>query len=175
MPKGIVGATGRVSGAHDARRALCNLGDQARVDLGRQVGTVLLSRPDRHDDDGITFGQLGELGGLVARPFDFAQRVLHHSVGSGAIGAFSHFLCSLSSSPFIVLKKMKLLSHCSSVNSPIFTPMWAGFLRITNLRSNSCQLCLKGAKLQPERPISLDDTLSSISLLAVHNSGRGRR
>ena len=92
-----------------------------------------------------------------------------YSDGSGAIGMPSHFWCSLSSSPFIVLKKMKLSSQRSRVCSPICTPMWAGLRRMTNLRSNS----LFGFALQQ---VGNDQAVGGEQVgLAGQVGGRGRR
>ena len=111
MPKGMVGATttGRRL-LHDARGAMRHLVHAAPVDHAGQVRPVLLGGADRHDDDGVARRQRLDLRGLQPRPFDLAHRALS-SDGSGAIGMPSHFWCSRSSSPFIVLKKMKLSSQ----------------------------------------------------------------
>src|SRR5207244_985379 len=93
------------------------------VDHGRQMRAVLLGGADRHDDDGVARRHRLDLSSLQPRPLDLAH---DQSVGSGMSGMPSHFLCSLSISPFIMLKKMKLSSQRTRLCSPMRTPICAG-------------------------------------------------
>ena len=53
-----------------ARRALGDLAGQPGVGLHRHVGAVLFGGTDRHDDDGVLFGQRPQFMGLEVGPFD---------------------------------------------------------------------------------------------------------
>ena len=65
-----------VRGDHEPRRAVGYLCDQPGVDLGGQMRPMLLGRADRHDDDGVTLGDLRKFGSLKARPLDFLHTLL---------------------------------------------------------------------------------------------------
>ena len=121
---------------HDPRGAVRHLVHAAPVDHAGQVRPVLLGGADRHDDDGVARRQRLDLRGLEPRPVDFA----HAFVLQRRQRRHRHaelFWCSRSSSPFMVLKKMKLSSQRTRLCSPMRTPMWAGLRRMVNLSSNS--------------------------------------
>src|SRR5207244_2216609 len=105
------------------------------VDLHRKMGPVLFGRAKRNDDDRPFTRGPDECRRRHPVPAHFglgSGGVLHHSVGIGSIGRPSHFMCSLSSSVFIVLKKMNESSQRTRLCSPILTPMCAGLRRMLN-------------------------------------------